>query len=60
MKNSHLEVRSGSSCFAAFSVISADFALVSDLKKGASIEIAWVEVGRVEKIMLDPKQVGRA
>lgn len=37
----------------------ADFDSVSGLKQGASVEIAGVEVGRVEKIMLDPKQVGR-
>ena len=40
--------------------VSADFDSVSGLKPGASVEIAGVEVGRVEGIMLDPKQVGRA
>jgi phospholipid/cholesterol/gamma-HCH transport system substrate-binding protein len=40
--------------------VSADFDSVSGLKKGAAVEIAGVEAGRVDKIMLDPKQSGRA
>ncbi len=34
--------------------ISAEFNSVSGLKAGASVEIAGVEVGRVERITLDP------
>jgi phospholipid/cholesterol/gamma-HCH transport system substrate-binding protein len=33
----------------------ADFDSVSGLKSGASVEIAGVEVGRVDRIVLDPK-----
>src|SRR6266540_3586300 len=33
----------------------ADFDSVSGLKSGASVEIAGVEVGRVGRIILDPK-----
>jgi phospholipid/cholesterol/gamma-HCH transport system substrate-binding protein len=33
----------------------ADFASVSGLKNGAAVELAGVEVGKVERIMLDPK-----
>ncbi|GFO54282.1 outer membrane lipid asymmetry maintenance protein MlaD [Geomonas sp. Red276] len=36
------------------------FDSVSGLKKGASVEIAGVEVGQVDSIGLDPKQAGRA
>lgn len=38
----------------------ADFDSVSGLKPGASVEIAGVQVGSVEKLGLDPKQTGRA
>lgn len=34
--------------------LSADFSSVSGLKTGASVEIAGVEVGRVDRIELDP------
>ena len=34
----------------------ANFDSVSGLRSGASVEIAGVEVGRVERIVLDPKQ----
>jgi phospholipid/cholesterol/gamma-HCH transport system substrate-binding protein len=34
--------------------LSADFTSVSGLKAGASVEIAGVEVGRVDRIELDP------
>jgi phospholipid/cholesterol/gamma-HCH transport system substrate-binding protein len=34
--------------------VSADFNSVSGLKSGASVEIAGVEVGRVDRINLDP------
>ncbi len=34
--------------------ISAGFSSVSGLKAGASVEIAGVEVGRVDRIILDP------
>lgn len=34
--------------------LSADFSSVSGLKAGASVEIAGVEIGRVERIELDP------
>lgn len=40
--------------------VAAVFDSVSGLKPGASVEIAGVEVGSVEKISLDPKQQGRA
>lgn len=40
--------------------VSADFDSVSGLKKGASVEIAGVEVGRVDRILLDPKGNDRA
>ncbi|HEY6838386.1 MAG TPA: outer membrane lipid asymmetry maintenance protein MlaD [Geobacteraceae bacterium] len=35
--------------------LNADFASVSGLKQGATAEIAGVTVGRVARIMLDPK-----
>ena len=35
--------------------VSADFDSVSGLKKGASVELAGVEVGRVDRISLEPK-----
>lgn len=38
----------------------ADFDSVSGLKNGASVEIAGVEVGRVERIILEPKGNDRA
>lgn len=41
-------------------LVTADFDSVAGLKEGATVEIAGVEVGRVEKIGLDPKQTGRA
>ncbi len=40
--------------------LSADFATVSGLKEGASVELAGVIVGRVSRIMLDPKDPGQA
>jgi phospholipid/cholesterol/gamma-HCH transport system substrate-binding protein len=40
--------------------ISASFDSVSGLKPGASIEVAGVEVGKVERIALDPKSNDRA
>ena len=40
--------------------VGAVFDSVSGLKPGASVEIAGVEVGSVEKISLDAKQQGRA
>ena len=40
--------------------VSADFDSTSGLKSGASVEIAGVEVGRVARIMLDPKSGARA
>jgi phospholipid/cholesterol/gamma-HCH transport system substrate-binding protein len=40
--------------------ISAEFSSVSGLKKGASVEIAGVEVGRVDRITLDPARGYRA
>ncbi len=40
--------------------LSADFDSVSGLKTGASVEIAGVEVGRVDRIALDPKNSDRA
>jgi len=41
-------------------LVTADFDSVAGLKSGASVEIAGVEVGRVDSIGLDPKQTGRA
>jgi phospholipid/cholesterol/gamma-HCH transport system substrate-binding protein len=38
----------------------ADFDSVSGLKNGASVEIAGVDVGRVERIILEPKGNDRA
>ena len=38
----------------------ADFDSASGLKSGASVEIAGVEVGRVDRIVLDPKSGNRA
>ena len=38
----------------------ADFDSVSGLKSGASVEIAGVEVGRVDRIGLDPKNESQA
>lgn len=35
--------------------VSADFDSVSGLKSGASVEIAGVEVGRVDRIVLNPR-----
>jgi phospholipid/cholesterol/gamma-HCH transport system substrate-binding protein len=35
--------------------VTANFATVSGLREGASVEIAGVEVGRVDQILLDPK-----
>lgn len=35
--------------------VSADFDSISGLKKGASVELAGVEVGRVDRIALEPK-----
>ena len=40
--------------------VAAVFDSVSGLKPGASVEIAGVSVGSVERISLDPKQQGRA
>ena len=40
--------------------VHADFDSVSGLKSGASVEIAGVEVGRVGRIALDPKNGNRA
>ena len=40
--------------------VHADFDSVSGLKPGASVEIAGVEVGRVERIILEPKGNDRA
>jgi len=40
--------------------VAAIFDSVSGLKPGATVEIAGVTVGNVEKISLDPKQQGRA
>jgi phospholipid/cholesterol/gamma-HCH transport system substrate-binding protein len=40
--------------------VHADFDSVSGLKNGASVEIAGVEVGRVERIILEPKGNDRA
>jgi phospholipid/cholesterol/gamma-HCH transport system substrate-binding protein len=41
-------------------IVNADFDSVAGLKSGASVEIAGVEVGRVDGIGLDPQQSGRA
>jgi len=38
----------------------ADFDSVSGLKSGASVEVAGVEVGRVSRIILDPKNGSKA
>ena len=38
-----------------FYPVQADFDTVSGLKSGASVEIAGVEVGRVGRILFDPK-----
>jgi phospholipid/cholesterol/gamma-HCH transport system substrate-binding protein len=43
-----------------FYQVHADFDSVSGLKSGASVEIAGVEVGRVGRIVLDPKSGNRA
>jgi len=40
--------------------VAADFDSISGLKNGASVEIAGVQVGTVDKIGLDPKGSGRA
>ena len=40
--------------------VSAQFDSVSGLKSGASVEIAGVEVGQVDRIALDPKSGSRA
>lgn len=40
--------------------VSAFFDSVAGLKDGASVEIAGVEVGRVENISIDPENIGRA
>ncbi len=40
--------------------VSADFDSVSGLKPGARVEIAGVEVGKVDRISLDPKSGDRA
>ena len=40
--------------------LNADFATVSGLKEGATIELAGVIVGRVSRIMLDPKDPNQA
>ena len=40
--------------------VRADFDSVAGLKSGASVEIAGVEVGRVESITLEPTQKSRA
>lgn len=41
-------------------LVTADFDSVAGLKEGATVEIAGVEVGRVDRIGLDPEQTGRA
>jgi phospholipid/cholesterol/gamma-HCH transport system substrate-binding protein len=41
-------------------LVHADFDSVSGLKKGATVEIAGVEVGRVDRIELDPTYSDRA
>lgn len=43
-----------------FYQVYADFDSVSGLKSGASVEIAGVEVGRVSRIILDPKNGDKA
>lgn len=40
--------------------LTADFTTVSGLKEGATIELAGVIVGRVSRIMLDPKDPTQA
>jgi len=40
--------------------LTAEFATVSGLKEGATAELAGVTVGRVSRIMLDPKDPGQA
>jgi len=40
--------------------VSARFDSVSGLKQGARVEIAGVEIGKVDQIMLDPKSGDRA
>ena len=40
--------------------VTADFSTVSGLKEGATAELAGVVVGRVSRIMLDPKDPGQA
>jgi len=40
--------------------VSAYFDSVAGLKNGASVEIAGVDVGRVENISIDPENIGRA
>lgn len=40
--------------------LNAEFATVSGLKEGATIELAGVIVGRVSRIMLDPKDPNQA
>jgi phospholipid/cholesterol/gamma-HCH transport system substrate-binding protein len=37
-----------------FFTLSAQFTSIAGLKQGASVEIAGVEIGRVEEIVLDP------
>ncbi len=41
-------------------LVSAQFDSVSGLKSGASVEIAGVEVGQVDRIVLDPKSGSQA
>jgi phospholipid/cholesterol/gamma-HCH transport system substrate-binding protein len=43
-----------------FYSISAEFDSVSGLKPGARVEVAGVEVGKVDRISLDPKSGDRA
>ncbi|HEY5975806.1 MAG TPA: outer membrane lipid asymmetry maintenance protein MlaD [Geobacteraceae bacterium] len=40
--------------------LTADFTTVSGLKEGATAELAGVIVGRVSRVMLDPKDPGQA
>jgi phospholipid/cholesterol/gamma-HCH transport system substrate-binding protein len=40
--------------------VSAEFDSVSGLKQGARVEVAGVEVGKVDRISLDPKSGDRA
>jgi phospholipid/cholesterol/gamma-HCH transport system substrate-binding protein len=49
IKLGKLEIMGGN-----FYNLSADFSSVSGLKAGASVEIAGVEIGRVDRIELDP------